>query len=192
VKGTLRNPPPGLLLDPLLRQGMRALARRGLSFDTWALHTQLVELYDLASACPDVPIIMNHAGGAIGMGLYAGRRELAFAEWRAAIRTLAKAPNVAAKIGGFGMRVWGFGFHQRSLPPSSEELAASIRPYVETLIEAFGASRCMFESNFPVDKGSFAYGNLWNAFQRIAAACSAEERMSLFHGTAERVYRLQV
>jgi predicted TIM-barrel fold metal-dependent hydrolase len=190
VKGTVFSPAPGLLLDPGLRRGMKVLAAKGLSFETWALHTQLIELYDLASACPDVAIVMNHAGGAIGMGLYAGRRDLAFAEWRSAIQTLAKAPNVFAKIGGFGMRVWGFGFHQQPLPPSSEELAVALRPYVETCVEAFGPARCMFESNFPPDKGSFSYVNLWNAYKRIMAKCSADEQRWLFRGTAEHVYHL--
>jgi predicted TIM-barrel fold metal-dependent hydrolase len=190
VKGTITNPPPGLLLDPDFRRGAGILAASGFSFDTWALHTQLVELYDLACVCPDLPIVMDHTGGAIGMGLYARRRDLAFDEWRAAIRTLAKAPNVHAKIGGFGMRLWGFGFHERPLPPSSEELAEAFRPYVETCIETFGPERCMFESNFPVDKGSFSYVNLWNAFKRLAKDYSPTEQNLLFHGTAERVYRL--
>jgi predicted TIM-barrel fold metal-dependent hydrolase len=176
VKGTITNPPPGLLFDLDFRRGMKVLAANGLSFDTWALHTQLVELYDLACACPDIPIVMDHTGGAIGMGLYIG--------------TLAKAPNVCAKIGGFGMRLWGFGFHEQALPPSSEELAAALRPYVETCIDAFGPARCMFESNFPVDKGSFSYGNMWNAFKRLAQGYSDDEQQMLFHGTAQRVYRL--
>jgi predicted TIM-barrel fold metal-dependent hydrolase len=191
VKGTIKNPPPGLLFDPALRQGMKVLARKGLSFDTWVLHTQLIDLYDLACAYPDVAMVMNHTGGAIGTGPYAGRRDLALAEWRLAIQTLAKAPNVAVKLGGFGMRVWGFGFHERPLAPSSEELAAAIRPYVETCIEAFGPGRCMFESNFSSDKGSFSYGNIWNAFKRITEQCSADERHQLFRRTAEQVYRLE-
>jgi predicted TIM-barrel fold metal-dependent hydrolase len=133
---------------------------------------------------------MDHTGGAIAMGLYEGRREVAFEEWRTAIRILAKAPNAHAKIGGFGMRLWGFRFYERPIPPSSEELAAAIRPYVETCIEAFGPSRCMFESNFPVDKGSFGYAVLWNAYKRLVQNYSDDERDMLFRGTAERVYRL--
>jgi L-fuconolactonase len=190
VKGTIMNPPPGLLFDPDFRRGAGLLVAKGLSFDGWVLHTQLVELYDLACACPGLPIVTDHTGAAIGMGLYAGRRELAFAEWRTAIRALAKAENVHVKLGGFGMRLWDFRFHERAQPPSSEELAAALRPYVETCIEAFGPSRCMFESNFPVDKGSFSYVNLWNAFKRLAQPYSQAEQEMLFRGTAAGFYRL--
>lgn len=190
VKGTIMTPPPGLLFDPDFRRGAGMLAAKGLSFDGWVLHTQLVELYDLACACPDLPIVTDHTGATIGMGLYAGRRELAFAEWRNAIRALANAENVHVKLGGFGMRLWDFRFHERSRPPSSEELAAALHPYVETCIEAFGPSRCMFESNFPVDKGSFSYVNLWNAFKRLAQPYSEAEQDMLFRGTAAGFYRL--
>ena len=175
VKGTVANPPPGLLMDADFRRGLKVLATKRLCFDSWALHTQLLEFYDLACAFPEVPMVMNHTGGAINMGLYAGRRDIAFAEWRLAIRTLAKAENACAKIGGFGMRLWGFGFDQRPLPPSSEELATEVRPYVEACIEAFGPGRCMFESNFPVDKGSYSYVVLWNAYKRIVEKYSPDD-----------------
>ena len=187
---TVFKPPPGMLLDPNLRRGLKVLARNGKSFDTWAVHTQMIELFDLACSCPDLTVVTDHTGGTIAMGLYDGRRDVAFEEWRTAIRILAQAPNAHAKIGGFGMRISGFRFHERPQPPTSEELAAAIRPYVETCIDAFGPSRCMFESNFPVDKGSFGYQVLWNAYKRIARDYSEDERNMLFHGTAERVYRL--
>jgi L-fuconolactonase len=190
VKGSINTPPPGLLFDADFRRGMAALGARGLSFDAWVLHTQLVEVYDLACALPQVPIILCHAGAAIGMGLYEKRRDLAFQEWSAGMRTLAKAPNVFVKIGGFGMRLWGFGFHLRPEPPSSEELADTLHPYVETCIEAFGPQRCMFESNFPVDKGSFSYGTLWNAYKHLAAGYREAEQRRLFGGTAAAVYRI--
>ncbi len=190
VKGTVANPPPGLMVDPDFRVGAQVLARNGLSYDAWVLHTQLAELYDLACRVPDLPIVMDHTGGVIGMGLYEGRRDQAFAEWRLAIQTLAAAPNVYAKIGGFGMRLWDFNFQDGAAPPTSGELATAIRPYVETCIETFGPERCMFESNFPVDKGSFSYGTLWNAFKLIVSAYAEEEQQALFHGTAERAYRL--
>ena len=192
VKGTVANPPPHLLMDEAFRRGLKRLGAGGLTFDTWALHTQLGELHDAARTAPDVTIVMDHAGGAIGMGPFADRRDAAFSEWRTAVRYLANAPNVHAKIGGFGMRLWNFAFHDRPLPPSSDDLAAAIRPYVETLIEAFGPRRCMFESNFPVDKGSFAYVVLWNAFKRLVEGYSAEEQSALLRGTAEAVYSLDV
>ena len=129
-------------------------------------------------------------GGAIGLGPYAGKRDEVFAEWSARIRDLAACPNVHIKLGGLGMRMFGFTHHLGELPPSSEELAAAWRPYIETCIAAFGPERAMFESNFPVDKGSCGYAALWNAFKRIAAGCSAAEKAALFSGTATKFYRL--
>ena len=131
------------------------------------------------------------ACGAIGLGPYAGKRDEVFAEWSARIRELAACPNVHIKLGGLGMRMFGFSLHTGELPPSSEELATAWRPYIETCISAFGPDRAMFESNFPVDKGSCGYAALWNAFKRIAAGCSATEKAALFGGTATKFYRLR-
>jgi predicted TIM-barrel fold metal-dependent hydrolase len=94
------------------------------------------------------------------------------------------------KLGGLGMRFGGFGFHNQSTPPSSAQLATTFRPYIETCISAFGANRCMFESNFPVDKGSYSYATVWNTFKRIAAGASPAEKTALFSGTATTFYRL--
>ena len=182
--------PEGLLMDPKLREGFARLAPLGLSFDAWMYHTQLGELVGLARAFPETPIVLDHVGGAIGLGRYAGRRDEVFAEWGARIRELAACPNVHIKLGGLGMRMFGFTLHTRELPPSSEELAAAWRPYIETCIAAFGPDRAMFESNFPVDKGSCSYAALWNAFKRITAGCSAAEKQALFAGTATKFYRL--
>jgi len=181
--------PEGLLMDPKLREGFSRLAPLGLSFDAWMYHTQLGELVGLARAFPETPIVLDHVGGAIGLGRYAGRRDEVFAEWGARIRELAACPNVHIKLGGLGMRMFGFTLHTRELPPSSEELAAAWRPYIETCIAAFGPDRAMFESNFPVDKGSCSYAALWNAFKRITAGCSAAEKQALFAGTATKFYR---
>ncbi len=190
ARGSIAVPPPGLLLDPAFREGFACLAPLGLSFDAWMYHTQLAELRDLADAFPETTIVLNHVGGAIGIGPYAGRRAHVFAEWSAAIRELARYPNVHVKLGGLGMRLFGFGFHERSEPPSSEQLAEAWRPYVETCVSAFGPARCMFESNFPVDKASCGYTELWNAFKRITAGWAPDERAALFHDTAARIYRL--
>ena len=181
--------PEGLLMDPQLREGFARLAPLGLSFDAWMYHTQLGELVGLARAFPETPIVLDHVGGAIGLGRYAGRRDEVFAEWGARIRELAACPNVHIKLGGLGMRMFGFTLHTRELPPSSEELDAAWRPYMETCIAAFGPDRAMFESNFPVDKGSCSYAALWNAFKRITAGCSAAEKQALFAGTATKFYR---
>jgi L-fuconolactonase len=173
-----------------VREGFAQLAPLGLSFDCYMYHPQLGDLLDLARAFPETAIVLNHVGGAIGLGRYAGKRDAVFADWSAKIRALASCPNVHVKLGGMGMKVFGFDFHEHELPPDSERLAAAWRPYVETCIEAFGASRAMFESNFPVDKGSYSYGVFWNACKRLAQGASAGEKADLFHGTASRFYRL--
>ena len=190
ARGSIATPPPMLLLDPTFREGFAQLAPLGLSFDAWLYHTQIAELRDLADAFPDTPIVLNHVGGAIGIGPYAGRRRHVLAAWSAALRELSHCPNVHLKIGGLGMRLFGFGMHERPTPPDSATLAEAWRPMVETCVEAFGAARCMFESNFPVDKAGFGYTTLWNAFKRLTATWSAEERRALFHDTAARCYRI--
>jgi L-fuconolactonase len=188
--GAVLRRPEGMLMEPRMREGFARLAPLGLSFDAWMYHTQLPELVDLARAFPQTPIVLDHVGGPIGLGPYAGRHDEVFAEWKSHVRALAACRNVHIKLGGLGMRMFGFRFHEGELPPCSEELAAAWRPYVETCIEAFGAERAMFESNFPVDKGSCGYAALWNAFKRIAAGCSAAEKTALFSGTAAKFYRL--
>ena len=170
--GSLITRPAGLLMDRRVREGFARLAPLGLGFDAWMYHTQLGELVDLARAFPETRIVLDHVGGPIGLGRYAGKRDETFAEWSAGIRELAACPNVHIKLGGLGMRMFGFTFHTAELPPSSEELAAAWRPYIETCIAAFSSERAMFESNFPVDKGSCGYAALWNAFKRIAAGCT--------------------
>jgi len=175
-----------------VRAGIACLASLGLTFDAWLYHPQHGDLVDLARAFPDLAIVLDHAGGAIGMGPYAGRRDAVFAAWRDGIRALAQCPNVHIKLGGLCICVWGFAEQlvAGERPPGSEELAALWRPYVETCIEAFGADRCMFESNFPVDKGCCSYAVLWNAFKRITAGCSPAAKRALYAGTANRFYRL--
>ena len=184
------RPGPGLLLDRRFREGFATLAPLGLSFDAWLYHPQLDDLVDLARAFPDTSIVLDHVGGPLGLGGYAGRRDEVFAQWRAGIGRLAACPNVTIKLGGMGMRLFGFGFHEAPEPPSSAALAEAWRPYVHECIEAFGAQRCMFESNFPVDQLSCDYVVLWNAFKRLAAGCSPAEKAALFAGTAARVYRI--
>ena len=184
--------PQGLLLDQRLREGFAQLAPLGLSFDAWVYHPQLGDVLDLARAFPATPIVLNHVGGAIGLGRYKGRRDEVFADWSARIRELAACPNVHVKLGGLGMRMFGFDVHEGALPPSSEQLATLWRPYVETCITAFGPRRAMFESNFPVDKGSYGYGVFWNACKRLAQGASASEKADLFHDAAARFYRLGI
>jgi L-fuconolactonase len=190
IRNPAYSPPPGLLADKAFRDGFAVLCRLGLSFDAWLYHPQIKELTDLARAFPDARIVLNHVGGPIGIGPYAAKRKEVFAAWTASIKALAACPNVCVKVGGLGMRMGGFGFHEKAEPPSSGTLAAAWRPYVETCIEAFGPSRCMFESNFPVDKGSYSYPVFWNACKLLAKAASHGEKADLFAGTAARFYRL--
>jgi len=190
VRNSHTNPPPGLLGDARFRRGFAELAPRGLTFDAWLYHPQLPELTDLAKAFPDTTIILDHFGGPLGIGPYAGRRAEVFGVWKTAIRVLADCPNVVVKLGGLVMPLNGFGFHKREQPIGSVELAEATRDWYLHTIECFGVARCMFESNFPVDKASVSYRVLWNSFKRIAAGFSAAERAALFHDTAVRVYRL--
>jgi predicted TIM-barrel fold metal-dependent hydrolase len=184
--------PKGLLLDSTFRKGFACLAPLGLSFDAWLFHPQIGELADLARAFPDTQIVLDHCGGPAGAGQYANRREEIFTTWKASIRDIAKCPNVAVKLGGLAMCLLGYDFHERAMPPSSEELAAAWRPYIETSIEAFGPERAMFESNFPPDKGQCSYQVIFNAFKRIAAPLSETEKDALFSKTAMKVYRLKL
>ncbi|TXL77609.1 amidohydrolase [Vineibacter terrae] len=190
IKATSASPPQGLLLDRGFRDGFACLAPLGLTFDAWLMHTQLDEVLDLARAFPDTTIVLDHVGGPVGIGPYVGQREAVFAAWAAAIRALARCPNVNVKLGGLGMHLIGFDFHARPQPPSSQDLASAWKPYIETCIAAFGAGRCMFESNFPVDKGTCSYRVLWNAFKRLTTGFSADEKAALYSGTARKVYRL--
>ncbi|KWA46379.1 amidohydrolase [Burkholderia territorii] len=191
---SLANPlsavPRGLLLDPAYRAGVAQLAPLGLSYDAWLFFPQLPELFDLAKANPDTRIVVNHCGGVVRIASYADRRPEVFERWRASMRELAQLPNVFVKVGGLGMRINGFDFEKGARPPSSEQLADAWKPWMLTCIETFGAERCMFESNFPVDKGSYSFVNGWNAFKRLTAHASPGERDALFRGTVTRAYRL--
>jgi L-fuconolactonase len=191
VRNSHTDPPPGLLGDARFRRGFAELAPRGLTFDAWLYHPQLPDLIELAKAFPDTTIILDHLGGPLGIGPYAGRRAEIFAGWKGAIRTLADCPNVVVKLGGLVMPLNGFGFHKREQPITSVELAEATRAWYLHAIDCFGVERCMFESNFPVDKVSCSYRVLWNSFKRLAAGFSATERAALFHDTAARIYRLR-
>jgi predicted TIM-barrel fold metal-dependent hydrolase len=181
---------PGLLVDPAFRAGIARLRRFGLSYESSLYHPQLPELAALARAFPEQPILANHCGGYIAIGPHGEDLAETFSRWRQGLRELAACPNVFLKLGGQAMSIRGVAFHEAVLPPSSGELANAWRPVMETCIETFGANRCMFESNFPVDKGMCSYVSCWNAYKRIAAGCSAEEKADLFAGSAARFYRL--
>ena len=180
----------GILANSTFRRGATVLARKGLSLDTMLSFPQLPELADFAKAVPDLTIILNHMGGVSRVGLYANRDEEVQTAWRKGIAAVAACPNVTVKLGGMGMPRWGFGWHARTVPIGSEELAVAMSPWMNFCIEQFGPNRCMFESNFPPDKVSYSYNVMYNAFQRLSRGYSASERAAMFHDTAAKVYRI--
>jgi predicted TIM-barrel fold metal-dependent hydrolase len=186
-----RNP-PGLYRDPKFREGFAHLAKFGLSFDAWLLEPQLPDLIDLARAFPSTAIVLDHVGTPLGIGRYQGKREERFAVWLANIKTLAGCPNVSVKVGGLPMPFTGWRARMAGPDETSQTLADQWKPYVDACIDAFGPTRCMFESNFPVDRFGATYAALWNAFKRLAKDFSADEKAALFSGTAKRVYRLTI
>lgn len=189
VRETHTKPPPHLLEQDDFRRGFAALGAAGLSFDAWLYHPQLPELTALCRAVPETPVILDHLGGPLGIGPYAGRRNEVLAEWRESMRDVATCPNVALKLGGIGMAIYGMGWH-RAGGASAEQLVEAWGEPIRWCIETFGADRCMFESNFPVDKVSCTYADLWAAFEQIADGASAADHEALFAGTATRTYRL--
>jgi predicted TIM-barrel fold metal-dependent hydrolase len=186
------QPPEDMLATAEFRAGFRELGRRGLTFDAWLYHPQIHWLTGLARAFPETQIVLDHVGGPLGIRGYAGKRDQVFADWKARMTELATCPNVHVKLGGLGMRINGFDFELADEPPSSDTLAAAWKPWIDTTIALFGAKRCMFESNFPVDKGSYSYGVFWNACKKLAAGASAAEKEALFSGTAAKFYKLDL
>ncbi len=183
-------PTPGLLADPQVRRGLAGLSSLGLSLDAWVYHPQLDELAAVADAFPELTIVLNHIGVPILGGPYAARRSEMMAAWKAGLARVAQRSNVVLKVGAIPARLSDAPSGEAPRPPDSETVAKAWRPFVETCVELFGAQRCMFESNFPVQKRWCSYQVVWNAFKRVAAGASADEKRALFCGTAMRAYRL--
>jgi predicted TIM-barrel fold metal-dependent hydrolase len=181
---------PHMMMDPSSRQGFRCLHELGLSFDAFLFHPQIPELINLAQAFPETPIVLEHVGGPVGLASYARNPAETFQVWKSSLQDLAKRQNVWVKLGGLGMRLSGFRFEEKERPPTSEQLAEAWGPHIHTCIEAFGPSRCMFESNFPPGKGVCSYPVLWNALKRISARYSADERDQMFFRSALNFYRI--
>jgi L-fuconolactonase len=190
VRNSHTDPFAGMLSDSKFREGFAELGRRGLSFDAWLYHPQISELTALARAFPDTVIILDHLGGPLGIGPYQDQGQAVFDAWRTDIKALSTCENVVAKLGGMVMPINGFGFHKQDQPPSSDAIVAATGDYYRQMLDCFGPQRCMFESNFPVDKQSCSYRVLWNAFKKLVSDASADEKAALFHDTAARVYRL--
>jgi len=190
IRNHRTNPPEHLLLRDDFRTGFKHLAPRNLTFEAWVCHEQIPDVTNLARAFPETTIILDHFGGPLAIGPYAGREDEVFEIWKGYVNELATCPNVMAKLGGLNMDINGYHWEDRDLPPSSQELSDATRRYFDHMIETFGVERCMFESNFPVDKLSCSYTTLWNSFKVMTRDHSASERAALFHDTAARVYRL--
>ena len=192
IRRTHTRPTAQLMADPSFRAGTARLPEHGLSFDAWLYHPQIPELTGLARAVPECTFVLDHLGGPLGTGPYEGRRAEILEQWHLDMAELATCPNVVVKLGGIGMVVFGLGFEALPAPPTSAQLAEAWAEPILAAIERFGVERCMFESNFPVDKMSCSYVVLWNAFKRIAADAGAgpAERAALFRDTATSVYRL--
>jgi L-fuconolactonase len=184
------DPGPSLLLDPDFRRGFAVLTEMGLSFDAWLYFPQLPELVDLARAVPESNIVLNHLGAPITLGPYRDRPST-IERWRTLMAEVATCPNVSLKVGGIGMPMFGFDWHKRGDSPDAAEVVASWGEPIRWCIETFGVGRCMFESNFPVDKVSMSYATLWEAFDIISRDLAADDRAALFHDTAVAVYRLE-
>ena len=184
------NPPSGLMSDSQFRVGFAELSQRRLVFDAWLYHHQISELNALASAFPDVRIVLDHMGGPLCIGPYSGHHQDVLSESRRSLKTLAFCPNVVLKLGGIAMPMMAGNWLKASKPPSSAELAGYWAPHVRWCIETFGPDRCMFESNFPMDRVTCSYRVLWNAFKRIVSDASEAEKAALFRNTARQVYGL--
>ena len=190
LENTAAHQMEGQLASDNFRTGARVLVRMGLPLDVMLNFPQLSELADFARVVPDLTIILNHIGGLIRIGPYANRDDEVLATWRSGIAAVAECPNVYVKLGGIGMPRTGFDWHARTEPIGSVELSETMAPFMTYCIEQFGPERCMFESNFPVDKVAYSYNVMYNAFKRLSNGHSAAERAAMFHDTAALVYRL--
>lgn len=182
--------PAGLYLDAKFQTGMKRLGQLGYSYDTWHYHHQNPAFAALARAVPDTTMVLDHFGTPLGVGRFAGKRAEIFAQWKQDVAEIANCPNVVAKLGGLAMPDNGFGWFGRAAPPTSDEFVEAQAPYYHHMIDCFGPDRCMFESNFPVDRLSISYPVLWNGLKKIARDFSEDEKNAMFRDTARRVYRL--
>jgi L-fuconolactonase len=182
--------PPGLFADADFRAGLALLGELSYSYDSWHYHHQNADFAALARAVPGTTLVLDHFGTPLGVGPYAGQREAIFSAWQRDIAAIAACPNVMAKLGGLAMPDNGYGWNLRDRPASSDELVAAQSRWYEHAIDCFGPGRCMFESNFPVDRRSLPYNVYWNAMKKIAARYDGAAQQAMFHDNAARIYRL--
>ncbi len=190
IQNARTKPHRQLFADPKFQEGFACLQNYDLSFDAWLYSPQLPDVVGLANMFPQTTIVLDHGGTPLGTGPYTDKREEVFGLWKDSIAALAACPNVVVKLGGLAMPICGFEWETQEKPPTSQQLADATARYYLHCIDQFGADRCMFESNFPVDKLSCSYTVLWNSFKRITQDLSPPDRAALFHDTATRVYRL--
>jgi L-fuconolactonase len=190
IRKSHSDPPPHMLMTTAFREGLEVVADLNLTLDAWLFHSQLEEFVDLAKAFPGLTLVLDHFGGPLGIGPYTGQSRQVYGDWKKEIVKLADLENVVFKLGGINMPINGFGWDKADAPPGSDQLMAATGHYYRDCIDLFGPKRCMFESNFPVDKRSVSYAVLWNAFKKITAHMNTSDRSALFHDTAVRVYRL--
>ena len=181
----------GLYGSPSFRRGMKALGDRGLTYDAWHYHHQNQDFLAMARSVPSTQIVLDHFATPLGVGAYADQREEIFEQWKKDIEEISQCDNVVAKLGGLSMPDNGFGWDKRDTAPTSDEFVAAQSRYFLHMIECFGADRCMFQSNFPVDKLSIAYPVLYNGLKKIVADFSEDEKDAMFYETAARIYRIE-
>jgi predicted TIM-barrel fold metal-dependent hydrolase len=182
----------GVMTTADFADGAKVVAGMGLSMDTFMYFPQLPDLVDFAAKVPELTIILDHSGGLVGVGPYAESHDEAVEEWKKSLAEVARFPNVYLKLGGLGELRMGYDWHEREKPIGSVELSQHMKPIFEYCIEQFTPERCMFESNFPVDKWSYSYHVLYNAYKRMSKEYTESERSALFHDTAARVYRIEI
>lgn len=180
------------LIEPAFRQGLHMLGTRGLTFDAMINYTQLGDLARLAPQVEGTTIVVDHLGTPMLRPGGPARDEVT-AAWKDGIRGLAPHRNVQLKLGGLGMeRVYGMTWTKQDRPPTSDMVCDRWQDEVRFCIDTLGPERCMFESNFPVDRWAVGYTVLWNAFQKMAATYTDEEQDALFSRSAIRAYRLSL
>ena len=190
VKNAHSHPTPHIYLEDKFQEGLQELASLGMVFDTWHYHNQIKDLTKLAKNLPELVIVHDHFGGPLGIGPYKGKREEIFEQWQEDINELSQCKNVYSKLGGLAMPVNGWSWHKNEVPATSEEIISEQERYYLHTLDCFGSERCMFESNFPVDKQSVSYHVIWNAYKKMVKGYSETEKSNLFYGTADRVYKL--
>ena len=182
------NPIENIYHNKSFMKGAEELINLKLTFDAWHYHHQINDLSIFAKKYPELTIIHDHFGGPLGVGPYEGKKEEIFKKWKDDISLLSESKNVFAKLGGLAMPVNGWNFHKQNKPASSDQIVDMHHEYYLHTINCFGVERCMFESNFPVDRRSVSYHVIWNAFKKMVLGYSDEDKNKLFFKNAKDVY----